>query len=282
METKELIEKYEKYLKRKKLNEKTIINYIYDLKAFDSYIEKSLEDVTEEDINNLIREKRRNGMSANRINFTTSVLTSFYRYLNSKSYVKNNPMKNVIKLKVPKKEESFLTFGKIKEIRKKLEEENNLQLEVFFALMCCGCPRKNSISKIEWRKINWKKMYIEIVVDENTRGIIYLDNYAIKKLEELRKERHKMGLKRKHVFLTKYKGWNPITDSTLTRWLNNIAKLGGVEDLTFGIMKNTCREYLKKQRRFSEEQINKIFSWRSFEFEFRSLVLDEIEKLKEK
>jgi site-specific recombinase XerD len=58
METKELIEKYEKNLKRKKANDKTIRNYIYDLQAFNSYMNKNLEEITEEDINNFIQEKR--------------------------------------------------------------------------------------------------------------------------------------------------------------------------------------------------------------------------------
>lgn len=279
METKELIEKYEKNLKRKKANDKTIRNYIYDLQAFNSYMNKSLEEITEEDINNFIQEKKDRGIKPSRINFSISVLISFYKYLNRNYFVKNNPMKNISRLKVPKKEETILSIDKIKEIRKKLEEENT-QLSAFFAILCCNCPNKGNIAKIEWRRVNWKKKYIEVVVDDNTRSMIYLDNYAIKQLEKLRKERHDKGLKRKHIFITKYKGWSPVTDNTITNWLDKIAKIGNVDKLTFGIMRNTCKEYLKKVNKLNDEQINRVLSWKSFETEFKYLILDEIENLK--
>lgn len=282
METKELIEKYEKNLKRKKANDKTIRNYIYDLQAFNSYMNKSLEEITEEDINNFIQEKKDRGIKPSRINFSISVLISFYKYLNRNYFVKNNPMKNISRLKVPKKEETILSIDKIKEIRKKLEEEENTQLSAFFAILCCNCPNKGNIAKIEWRRVNWKKKYIEVVVDDNTRSMIYLDNYAIKQLEKLRKERHDKGLKRKHIFITKYKGWSPVTDNTITNWLDKIAKIGNVDKLTFGIMRNTCKEYLKRVNKLNDEQINRVLSWKSFETEFKYLILDEIENLKNK
>lgn len=281
METKELIEKYEKNLKRKKANDKTIRNYIYDLQAFNSYMNKNLEEITEEDINNFIQEKKDRGIKPSRINFSISVLISFYKYLNRNYFVKNNPMKNISRLKVPKKEETILSIDKIKEIRKKLEEENT-QLSAFFSILCCSCPNKGNIAKIEWRRVNWKKKYIEVVVDDNTRSMIYLDNYAIKQLEKLRKERHDKGLKRKHIFITKYKGWSPVTDNTITNWLDKIAKIGNVDKLTFGIMRNTCKEYLKKVNKLNDEQINRVLSWKSFETEFKYLILDEIENLKNK
>lgn len=282
METKELIEKYEKNLKRKKANDKTIRNYIYDLQSFNSYMNKSLEEITEEDINNFIQEKKDRGIKPSRINFSISVLISFYKYLNRNYFVKNNPMKNISRLKVPKKEETILSIDKIKEIRKKLEEEENTQLSAFFAILCCNCPNKGNIAKIEWRRVNWKKKYIEVVVDNNIRSMIYLDNYAIKQLEKLRKERHDKGLKRKHIFITKYKGWSPVTDNTITNWLDKIAKIGNVDKLTFGIMRNTCKEYLKKVNKLNDEQINRVLSWKSFETEFKYLILDEIENLKNK
>lgn len=282
METKELIDKFEKNLRRKKANDKTIRNYIYDLQAFNSYMNKSLEEITEEDINNFIQEKKDRGIKPNRINFSISVLISFYKYLNRNYFVKNNPMKNISRLKVPKKEETILPIDKIKEIRKKLEEKGNTQLCTFFAILCCSCPNKGNIAKIEWRRVNWKKKYIEVVVDDNTRSIIYLDNYAIKQLEKLRKERHDKGLKRKHIFITKYKGWSPVTDNTVTNWLDKIAEIGNVDKLTFGIMRNTCKEYLKKVNKLNDEQINRILSWKSFETEFKYLILDEIENLKNK
>ena len=156
MEPKELIERYGKYLKRKKSDDKTIRNYMYDLQAFSSYMNKPFEDITEEDNNIFIQEKKNKGIKPSRINFNISVLISFYKYLNRNNIIKNNPMQNISRLKIQKKEDVILSIGKIREIRKKLEEEENAQLEAFFAILCCNCPNKSIISKIEWRRINWK------------------------------------------------------------------------------------------------------------------------------
>lgn len=277
METKELIEKFKKYLKRKNSTNETIRNYMYDLNSFSIYVDKNLEDVTEEDIKKFIQEKKDKNISANRINFSISVLISFYKYLNKNNFIKNNPMKNISRLKTPKKKETFLTIDEIKKIRKGLNEIGDIQLEAFFGILCCSCPNKSNISKIEWRKINWKMKYIEVIIDDNTRSILYLDDYTLDKLIKLRKERHNKGLKRKHVFITKYKGWSPVKNNTINYWMKKLAELGGVDTLTFGIMKNTCKNYLCQMCKMSDSQIKKIFSWRNFEIEFRYLMLDEVE-----
>ena len=136
------------------------------------------------------------------------------------------------------------------------------------------------ISKLEWRKVNWKQNYIEVVINEKERGILYLDNYTMEKLAELRKERKDKHIKKKWIFITRHKGnWKDIGDSTITYWLNKIAKIAEVDRLTISSMKTTMLHYLKNGRRFSDEKINKILNINRFDNEFRSIYLQDLEEI---
>ena len=87
----ELIQRFEDCIKRKYTNEYTVRNYVYDLKAFNSFLnEKHFYDAIEEDVKEYIREKLRRGISYTRVNFSISALRSFYDYLKRNKYTKNN------------------------------------------------------------------------------------------------------------------------------------------------------------------------------------------------
>ena len=275
----ELIDRYENYLKNyKRSNEKTIRNYIYDLKAFDKFIDKEFTDVSEEDIDIYIQNKKDKKISPSRINFSIATLSSFYKYLKKIKITKDNPVENIPRLKIKRKKEiEYLSTYQIYEIRRRLAEYGDKQLEVFFGILVASAPKKYMISKLEWRKVNWKQNYIEVIINEKERGILYLDNYTMEKLAELRKERKDKHIKRKSVFLTRYKNnWKSVGDSTISYWLNKIAKIGEIDKLTFQIIKNTNLHYLQIGRHFTNEKIEKIKELKEFSIEFRQDILNEI------
>ncbi len=278
----ELINRYENYLKNyKRSNEKTIRNYIYDLKAFDKFIDKEFTDVSEEDVNVYIQDKKDKKISPSRINFSIATLSSFYKYLKKIKITKDNPVENIPRLKIKRKKEiEYLSTYQIYETRRKLAEYGDKQLEVFFGILVASAPKKYMISKLEWRKVNWKQNYIEVIINEKERGILYLDNYTMEKLAELRKERKDKHIKRKSVFLTRYKNnWKSVGDSTISYWLNKIAKIAEVDRLTISNMKTTMLHYSKNGRRFSDEKINKILNMSCFDNEFRSIYLQDLEEI---
>ena len=278
----ELINRYENYLKNyKRSNEKTIRNYIYDLKAFDKFIDKEFTDVSEEDINVYIQDKKDKKTSPSRINFSIATLSSFYKYLKKIKITKDNPVENIPRLKIKRKKEiEYLSTYQIYETRRRLAEYGDKQLEVFFGILVASAPKKYMISKLEWRKVNWKQNYIEVIINEKERGILYLDNYTMEKLAELRKERKDKHIKRKSVFLTRYKNnWKSIGDSTISYWLNKIAKIGEIDKLTFQIIKNTNLHYLQIGRHFTNEKIEKIKELKEFSIEFRQDILNETNEI---
>ena len=278
----ELINRYENYLKNyKRSNEKTIRNYIYDLKAFNKFIDKEFTDVSEEDIDIYIQNKKDKKISPSRINFSIATLSSFYKYLKKIKITKDNPVENIPRLKIKRKKEmEYLSTYQIYETRRKLAEYGDKQLEVFFGILVASAPKKYMISKLEWRKIKWKQNCIEVVINEKERGILYLDNYTMERLAELRKERKDKHIKRKSMFLTRYKNnWKSVGDSTISYWLNKIAKIAEVDRLTISNMKTTMLHYSKNGRRFSDEKINKILNMSRFDNEFRSIYLQDLEEI---
>ena len=189
-------------------------------------------------------------------------------------------MENIKREIVIKNEDEFrLTIRQIFEIRKRLEEIGDTQLMVYYGLLVSAFPMKQVIGGLKWRDINFRKKYMLIKIDNERSGILYLDDYTIEKLQLLRKERKKEGLKRGQIFITKYNGLNELTDDTQSYWLNKIKKIIGIEKLTFSIMKKANYSYLKTSRKFSEEKIELIRSHRSFPTDLKDTILEEVDQV---
>ena len=277
----QIIQKYEKYLRsRRKMNETTIVNYIYDMKAFSAFINKGLFEVVEEDVKEWLEDKKKKGNGVNRINFSISTLSSFYKYAKRNNYVKQNPMENIKREVVVKNEDEFrLTINQIFEVRRELEKTGDTQLMVYYGLLVSAFPMKQVIGKLKWRDINFKKKYILVKIDDERSSVLYLDDYTIEKLQLLRNERKKEGLKRGNIFITRYNGLNELSDDTQSYWLNKIKKIAGIEKLTFNVMKRTNYAYLKSSRKFSEKKIELIRSHRVFPTDLKEEILKEVDEI---
>lgn len=189
-------------------------------------------------------------------------------------------MENIKREIVVKNEDEFrLTIKQIFEIRRRLEEIGDTQLMVYYGLLVSAFPMKQVIDGLKWRDINWKRKYMLVKIDNERSSILYLDDYTIEKLQLLRKERKKEGLKRGSIFLTRYNGLNELSDGTLSYWLNKIRKIAGIEKLTFGIIKKANYTYLKSGRRFSEEKIKLISTHRAFPSDLKDTILKEADKI---
>ena len=278
----DIIIRFEKYLIKKDMRIDTIRNYIYDIKAYNTFLNGiHFYDATEQDVKRYIQNKIDKKNSNSRISFSMSVLTSFYKYLNRLSLTKNNPIKNLPKPKIKRKEKEYLNIKEVYNIRKKLKEHGDIQLEVFFCIVIASNPKKNIIHNIQWRKINWKSKYIEVDINDKERCILYLDDYTIDRLKALRKERKNKNIKQKWVFITRYNGhWNSISDAGINYWINKIKDINSLDKLNFNILKQSSLNYWKNSRKFSDEKINRILEHgKGWDIEFRQKIIDEIDEI---
>lgn len=282
MTNEQIIERYQIYLIRyRDLNEASIRNYIYTLKAFISDLNnKSLLEVTTDDVNEYIRERKMKGDKNSRITFVTSVLSTFYKYLHKNAkLIKNNPMKDVkrVKYKAKKNEDKdVISVYHLYEIRRKLKEHGDKELECFFSLLMSSMPTKQSIINAKWRKIDYDNNYIEVELDEENKGILYIDNYTKELLIELRKERRRVDIRNPHIFICRHKNrWKPISPATINVWLNKIAKICELDTLTMGILKRSTMLYWSNARKMSDEKISLIKTHRKYNVEFEEIIQNE-------
>lgn len=275
------IERYERCLRvNRKMSETSVKNYVSDIKAFSEFVNKDLFEVTEEDVNNYLDNKRKQGVGASRYNFSLSVLCNFYQYAKG-TYMKYNPTKNVKRMRVKKKEEAIgLNKKQIKETREKLAELGDIQLEVYFSLLICSGVPKYLISEVKWANMYWTKKYFTVNTTNGNTCVFYLDDYTIEKLHELKKYRKDKGIKRGQVFIVKNKGLHSASLETQSYWLKKIRDLMGYERLTFNEMKKSHLNYLSQQRKFTEEEIKIINEHKSFPSELRQVIMDELDELK--
>ncbi|MGH9545324.1 MAG: tyrosine-type recombinase/integrase [Terriglobales bacterium] len=87
------------YLRARSLGEKTISNYVQDMRKFQKKVAKDLATVTREDLRRVLKEWKESGASDATIRRCRASLRSFYDFLSVGGYIENRPTAN---LQVPK------------------------------------------------------------------------------------------------------------------------------------------------------------------------------------
>ena len=96
----------------KKYSENTVKSYHNDLKKFDNYINKQINNINDNDIKSYIKYLNKENNDAKTISHNISTLRSFYKFLLIEKKVNKNPMEYI---ELPKTKKSL---PKIKEIIK--------------------------------------------------------------------------------------------------------------------------------------------------------------------
>lgn len=285
MTNEEILDKYKYYLKRyKDLGEISIRNYMYSLGTFEKFVNKPLLEVVTDDINNYLDDlKWRLNNKPSRLTFAKSVLSQFYKYLNRNKYMAYNPIEGSksIKIKVKKeKDKDVLSSYQLFEIRRKLKEYGDIELECFFALLMSSMPVKQALIEAKWKDIDYENNCMVVKLDEEHNGILYFDDYTNDTLVRLRKERRRLDRRKPTIFITRYNNkWNKISNPTINVWLNKIKDICGLDYLTMQLLKRSTVGYMKNVRYFSEEKVNLIKEHRMYLRELEDVVQEEKNKI---
>lgn len=114
---KELLADYEMYLRQEKLSENTLNSYIRDMEAFFSYLKehkvKSALNVKRITIDAYIESLKDMGRANSTISRTAAALRKFYRYMQTKDKIADNPALEVEVPRVKKKIPEALTTREI-------------------------------------------------------------------------------------------------------------------------------------------------------------------------
>lgn len=235
-----LLKKYKRDMEIRELSKNTIYGYERDLMQWFSYLAKeqfnpSVLNVDEEDIEEFIYWCKEEGNNTERIKRRMSSIAAFYKFLRRKKEITENPMEFIVRPKkgLPVVVQTFLTVEQVEEIRAWLEEQNDLQLTVFFEFALDTMARVNALSNIKWEQIDLDNYVVDEVLEKEGYIVtLYFNDRTRKLLEQLKKEREENGIDCDYLFMSKYNGiYDKVSNSTLNDWSKKIGDAIGVPSL---------------------------------------------------
>ena len=165
-------------------------------------------------------------------------LSSFFLYYRKKRKITENPVDLIerpkIKQGVYELNRVFLTLEQIADIRKGLEEKNDIQLTLLFELGLYTMARVNAIRSIRLDQIDLENKIITKVVEKEGYVVdLNLNDRCVELIKKWIKEREDKGIKCNYLFITNYNGWNQASTSQFkSKWIKEIGTIIGEPDLS--------------------------------------------------
>lgn len=259
----ECLQAYLKNLTLGNLKPSTIENDIATIIRWLEYIyeemnDKCILDMTIDDIEEYayyLKAKRDN--SPRTISRVLAVLEDIYAYLLRKDMVKSNPVSCVKRPKDIRREHEvkriFLTEEQVEDLKLKLEECGDIQLQTYINFSLSTAARANACACLKWEQIDFdKRMALDVMEKKSKLVTLYFNKYTrdlLLKLQEYRKENHIND--GGYVFVSnRYRYYEDtgekthISSSTLVKWANKAGQLISVPDLSPHDLRRTSANLL--------------------------------------
>lgn len=239
-DTVSIMQKYKVDMCMRNLSERTQKHYIYDLERWFIYIldnqqNKSIKELTDEDIMEFLYFCKSEGNNAERIKLMLATISAIYRFLRKKRQIQENPCEFIDR---PKKgaaitQQTYLTPEQVALMRERLISSDNLQLRVYAMLSLSTMARVTAIASIRWDMIDLENKIIKGVLEKEGKIVdLYFSDEVKYLLVQLKKERELKG-RDDHGWLF-YSGRNkdkPINAGTLGMWCKKIGEMINVPTL---------------------------------------------------
>ena len=240
---------WKKYLNGKRtLKESSKESYTSDMNQFFVFLLKNYDnqcilDIDVEDMADIIEDFLAMCQSVlenkdRRMQRRLCSLSSFFLYYRKKRKITENPVDLIerpkIKQGVYELNRVFLTLEQIADIRKGLEEKNDIQLTLLFELGLYTMARVNAIRSIRLDQIDLENKIITKVVEKEGYVVdLNLNDRCVELIKKWIKEREDKGIKCNYLFITNYNGWNQASTSQFkSKWIKEIGDIIGEPDLS--------------------------------------------------
>lgn len=172
----ELIELYEKSQHILGLSNKSIAQYVFEIRLFLKHYKGSLTDATTSDIRSYLwiyKEQRNisNVTLENKLRY----LSSFYEWLVNESYIDKNPTKAVGRIVIPVRLKHAFSKEELDALRDACESIRDRALIEF--LYATGV-RVSECASVKLSDINFKRNEVRIIGKGNKERMVYLSNTA--------------------------------------------------------------------------------------------------------
>lgn len=251
-ETLKLWQKYKVDMSIRELSEKTIAGYQNDLEAWWIYVydnqgNKSVTELTEDDITEFIYFCKTQGNNSRRIKRRMSSISAFYKFLAKKRLITENP---TLYIDRPKKDtdvltQTFLTQEQVNAMKSALAENVDkavgignkhraMQWQVYALFSLSTMARINAVHNTRWDQISYDSRIVSNVIEKEGYVVtLYFSKEVSGLLQELKKFREENSIDDNgYVFVSMVNGrYDICSTGTLTDWCHNIGMMIGVPTL---------------------------------------------------
>lgn len=194
------------------------------------------------------------GNNERRVQRRISSLSSLFIFMKKKRMIKENPVEMLDRPKVKKKDkqqikQTFLTLEQVDEIREKLSETGDVQLELFFEFGISTMARANAISNVKIEQIDLvQRRVVDILEKEQKLVKLYFSERCSDLIREWIDKRQHKGIDSPYLFITKYAGkWDKVAKGTLqSSWIKKIGDLIGIPELHCHDLRHSGSDILHK------------------------------------
>lgn len=273
------------------LAESTLTNYTSDLYQWFRYMSSeqmdlTVEEATEDDVEEFIFHCQQQGNNANRLKRRLSAISSFYIFLKKKKIVKENPVDIIDRPKnvKPVVPQVYLTMEQVDLMKKTLKEQNNRQLELYALFSLSTMARVNAIASVKWDNLDLEDRVVTGIVEKG--GKEHENMMFSEEVKELilaeKKRREEEGIECEYLFYTRHKSkYGRASNVTLGMWAKKIGRMIGIEE---GLHPHDFRHSgatLLKNMGMELEQVSKLLNHSGTDVTKKFYIKEDNRKLKE-
>lgn len=255
-ETLRLFQKYEIDMSIRDLSEKTILNYKSDLYQwfiymYDHQFNLSVLECTDDDLNEYFFFRKQQGNNVARQRRIMSSISAFYKFLRKKKLIKESPTEFLERPKQgqPIVKQTFLTVEQINQLREKLTEHGDIQLQTYIFFGLSTMARVNAMANLRWEQVDLdERMCTDILEKEGKIVDLYFSEEVKDLLIKMRQERIEKGINDYGwVFYTPYVNEKIcINNGTLNDWCKKAGNMIGIPSLHNHDLRHSGSNVLKE------------------------------------
>ena len=255
-ETLKLFQKYQVDMSIRDLSPNTIYGYITDLQQWfiymhDNQFNLSVLDCTDDDLNEYFYFRKQEGNNVNRQRRVMSSISAFYKFLRKKKLIKESPTEFLERPKQgqPIVKQTFLTIEQVNELREKLTEYGDAQLQAYIFFGLSTMARVNAMAHLRWEQVDLDERTCTDVLEKEGKIVdLFFSPEVAELLIKMKQEREEKGINDYGwVWYTPYITEEEcINNGTLNDWCKKAGNMIGVPTLHDHDLRHSGSNILKE------------------------------------
>ena len=255
-ETLKLFQKYQVDMSIRDLSPNTVYGYITDLQQWfiymhDNQFNLSVLDCTDDDLNEYFYFRKQEGNNVNRQRRVMSSISAFYKFLRKKKLIKESPTEFLERPKQgqPIVKQTFLTIEQVNELREKLTEYGDAQLQAYIFFGLSTMARVNAMAHLRWEQVDLDERTCTDVLEKEGKIVdLFFSPEVAELLRKMKQEREEKGINDYGwVWYTPYITEEEcINNGTLNDWCKKAGNMIGVPTLHDHDLRHSGSNILKE------------------------------------